>query len=167
MPIDPANITSYEQQTPQHIATTIVFEDPYSWVVLCEGGCMTQMRAAKHSYVQNDFSVLVRDVNDVTYRRIDMSDPTAVLCVACGPNGSNWHGWPFDKFTYGKLARELGIRDLTEQERFLRWARYEVATLDNPYRGRPNLSLYEVVTVAIAEHLREADKAGSLMNFMD
>lgn len=166
MPIDPCNVVSYAQEAPLNTATTLVFEDPFSWVVLCEGGCMKHLRVSKYRYVQTDFSVLVTDPNDASYNRLDLTAPHAVLCITCGPNGEQWRGWPWEQFTYGKLARQMGIFDLAGQERFLRWAtreahRYQQTAPDS------RLSLYEVVPAAFGEHLREAVRRGHLQEFID
>lgn len=154
MPIEPRNVIEFTQETPQYIATTVMFDDPYSWVVLCEGGCRKQIRVAKYVYVQTDFSQLVTDLNDATYRRVDYTDPHGLVCVSCGPNGSNWHGWPWARFTYGKLASSLGLRTLVQQQRFVRWA------------GRPEDDIYEEVTESEAAILRELYELGSLDLFL-
>lgn len=154
MPIEPANVVAYTQETPQHVATTIMFEDPYSWVVLCEGGCRKQIRMAKYTYVQTDFSQLVTNPNDATYRRIDYTYPQGILCTGCGPNGDNWHGWPWSHFTYGKLASTLGLHTLVQQQRFVRWL------------GRPEDDIYELVTVEEAAAVRARYELGSFDLFL-
>lgn len=153
MPIEPRNVIAHSQETPQYTATTIVFEDPYSWVVLCEGGCSKEIRMAKYTYVQTDFSQLVTDLNDATYRRVDYTDPQGIVCTGCGPNGSNWHGWPWDKATYGKLAKKLGLTTLTRQQQFLEWA------------GVEPTDLYLVVSDETAAGLRRRFEAGDFEEF--
>lgn len=128
--IEPSKIASYSQQTPQRIATSIVFADSYSWVVRCEGNqCATEIRVSKTTYVPADFSTLVKDLNDMSYNCVAYTDPEARVCIACGPNGSRWQGWPWDRFTYAKLARELGLAQLTQQLRFVTWAGHEESDL--------------------------------------
>jgi hypothetical protein len=96
----------------------------------------------------------VIDLADATYRRVDYTDPQGMVCTACGPNGSNWHGWPWSKFTYGKLAASLGLRTLVQQQRFMEWACVEHA------------DIYELCPDDIKEELRRRFDQGSFDLFL-
>jgi hypothetical protein len=152
--IGPSNIHGYTQVTPERVATSIVFEDPHSWVIRCEGNqCPTEIRVSKRAYTPTDFSVLVKDPADASYNCTVFAEPQAMVCTACGPGGSRWQGWPWERFTYARLARSFGVRMLMDQLRFMAWA------------GHDETELWTLVSRDEADDLFERFDTGSFDQF--
>ena len=60
-------------ETPANVATVVVTrDDPYAWVVKCEGGCDRNVRTPKRVYLPDGTPV-------------NVVEPPAARCVDCGP----------------------------------------------------------------------------------
>lgn len=75
------NIVEETTVTPEHPATTVVFEDATRWNVECEAaGCGNVVTVAKRTYVPVDWRNRPDDV-----RKVELTGPEARRCALHGP----------------------------------------------------------------------------------